>query len=560
MKINKILFFATAGLIAASCADLDTEPAGGTITADQKAEVVANNPARTEASVNGITANFTQYDCLGDERHNDFGYPAQMLFLDTRGIDLVGFDIGYNWFTAGFDFTDRPLTSAANLIIWTTLYNQIYTANAVAKLVNPETEDPTLKFYLAQALAIRAFDYFNLAQLYQFTYEGNDDAPCVPLVIGSLNPEEDNTDAVASEGNPRATVGQVYAQIDKDINLAIELLEGSDFRRADRRYVDLATAYGIRARINLVKNDWAGALRDAKAAIAASDATPISIAEASVPRFNDMSEKDWMWGVKVTDTDRVSTTGICNWPSHMGSLNYGYASVGAWRRINTSLYDMIQPTDARKGWFLDGNGVSANLDEAQQDYVTNTAECPAYTQVKFAPYQGKIYDSTNASDIPLMRIEEMYLIQAEAEAMTGNPSQGASTLQSFIQTYRDPEYKASATSAEDVQDQVWIQRRIELWGEGLSYFDLMRLRKGIDRASTNWANMSDDVKAYNYRIIDTKAEERAAIAAVQKGAGNSTGTVINYLIFQIPNAEVQANSQINEGDNNLGCPIIEPVN
>lgn len=560
MKINKILFFAVAGLLAASCADLDTEPAGGTITADQKAEVVANNPARTAASVNGITANFTQYDCLGDERHNDFGYPAQMLFLDTRGVDLVGFAIGYNWFSAGIYFTDRPLTSAPNLIIWCTLYNQIYTANAVAKLVDPDTEDSTLKFYLAQALAIRAFDYFNLAQIYQFTYDGNTDAPCVPLVIGSINPEEDNTDAVASNGNPRATVGEVYAQIDKDINKAIELLEGSDFRRADRRYVDRATAYGIRARINLVKRDWNGALNDAKAAIAASDATPISIDEASVPRFNDMSEKDWMWGVKVSETDRVSTTAICNWPSHMGSLNYGYASVGAWRRINSSLYDMIQPTDARKGWFLDADGVSANLNAEQQDYITNTAEAPAYTQVKFAPYQGKIYDSTNASDIPLMRIEEMYLIQAEAEAMSGNPGQGASTLQSFIQTYRDPQYKASSTSAEDVQDQVWIQRRIELWGEGLSYFDLMRLRKGIDRASTNWANMSDDVKAYNYRVLDSPAEERTAINAVLKGQGATTGSLINYLIFQIPNSEVQANSQISEGDNNLGCPVIEPIN
>ena len=40
----------------------------------------------------------------------------------------------------------------------------------------------------------------------------------------------------------------------------------------------------------------------------------------------------------------------------MGSLNYGYASVGGWRRISPKLYNEIPASDVRKGWFLNGEG------------------------------------------------------------------------------------------------------------------------------------------------------------------------------------------------------------
>ena len=39
----------------------------------------------------------------------------------------------------------------------------------------------------------------------------------------------------------------------------------------------------------------------------------------------DANEKDWLWGIYIAETDRVVTSGIVNWISHMGSLNYGYA-------------------------------------------------------------------------------------------------------------------------------------------------------------------------------------------------------------------------------------------
>lgn len=553
MKMKKIWMLAVASTLMVGCADLDTEPMGRDVTSDQKGDVVANNPEKVAASVAGITTMFSVYNNISDT-HDDFGYPSIMLYLDSRGIDMVGCDVGYNWFSYGLDLTDRALNARMTNVTWSTLYNQIYTANMVTSAIDAETTDETLQFYLAQALAIRAFDYFNLAQIFQFTYQGNESAPCVPIIT------EKNALEAGTNGVARNTVKEVYDTIMHDLNAAIKMLESTSKKRTDKRYVSLDVAYGLRARVNLVMQNWSAAAEDAQKAIEKSASQPASIEDVSKPTFKDINETNWMWGILIAETDRVVTSGIVNWISHMGSLNYGYASVGAWRRINPTLYDAIGNDDPRKGWFLDAKGTSVNLTEAQQTYLTKTAEAPAYTQVKFASYKDEVYTSTNANDVPLMRIEEMYLILAEAQAMAGDPAAGKSTLENFVRTYRDPSYSCPASSAEGVQNAVWVQRRIELWGEGISYFDLLRLRKGIDRASTAWKNIDKTMSKYNYLILDTPEEEAAAIQQVKSGNGGSTGSAINYLIYQIPDDETESNPLINDTDNNLGAPSLSPEN
>ena len=87
-------------------------------------------------------------------------------------------------------------TSTATIEFWGTLYNQIFTANNVIGTVDNETEDPTLQYYLAQALAVRAFDYFTLIQLYQFNYKGHESAMGMPLIT------EQNATEVAANAAP----------------------------------------------------------------------------------------------------------------------------------------------------------------------------------------------------------------------------------------------------------------------------------------------------------------------------------------------------------------------
>lgn len=526
--INKILAATMSGLLLVGCNDLDTEPLGSTVTADQKNDVYAADPSMLEASVTAIPSTVNLFgNALGSGYHNDFGLPSLMLHLDTRGRDCVSKNIGYNWFASQVTYSDHMVNSVLTYNVWRTLYNQIKTSNSVIKAIDPATEDPTLQYYLAQGLAYRAYDYHFLAQVYQFNYVGNETKPCVPLVLAETE------DAVAAAGGAtRATVEETYAQILSDLNTAVTLLETTSVApeagTVGKKFFSLAAARGLRARVYLTMGKWAEAAADAQWVIENSGATPYSIADASKPFMTDAGDAAWLLGVVVEEGDRVVTTGICNWPSHMGSLNYGYASVGAWRMINKALYNEIPSTDVRKGWWLDANGQSRNLSAAQQAYANSYIKQP-YTQVKFAPYNDELYADVNACDIPLMRIEEMYLILAEAQAMGGNPAQGAQTLQAFIKTYRDPAYSFSGGSAQFVQEEVYKHRRIELWGEGLAYFDLMRLKLGVDR----------------------------------RGAGYESAYVFNIapddpiLILLIPQGEVNANANL--GDNNPTSTAPSPV-
>ena len=152
-----------------------------------------------------------------------------------------------------------------------------------------------------------------------------------------------------------------------------------------------------------------------------------------------------------------------------------------------------------------------------------------YTQVKFAPYNNVMENSTNANDIPLMRVEEMYLIKAEAEAMSGG---GNATLVDFVSTYRDAGYSFASTNGTDIQNEVYRQRRIELWGEGLNWYDVMRLNKPVDRRGGGFPN---------------------ATMVFNISAGDP------LLLWRIPQKEIIANPALSEEDNNPTAPTPTPV-
>lgn len=527
MKTLKYMVLAAGLVWMTSCVDMDTAPEGGTVTEKQKSEVVANDASRAEAGVNAIFAQLSQYaptyDVIGSVRHNDFGYPSLMLMMDVNGYDVVGSNNGYNWFGNELTYSDRIYTSNEAKIIWGTLYQQIYATNSVAAAIDAETEDSLSQYFLAQALGSRAFNYWVLAQLYQFNYKGHESSPCVPLIT------EQNAAEVGVNGAPRATVAEVYEQIMKDLDKTIELMEKTSQRPADTRYVSKAVAYGLRARANLTMQNWSAAAADAQAAIDAFGGRPYTIAEAGdskyMTAFWNAADAPIMWAVIVEIYDDVVQSGLLNWPSHLQTLCYGYApAYSGGFQISKRLFDQIPDSDVRKSWWTDADNYSARLEanpSAASYYESNG--CVPYTEVKFGPDQGVIGTSDNASDIPLMRVEEMYLIKAEGEAMSGNTSAAKETLQSFVRTYRNPAYSCAASDAAGIQEEIYLQRRIEFWGEGLSWFDIHRLGKNVDRRG---AGYTDDAVIYNIP------------------AGS------NIMLYRIPQTEIQANPQLDEADNN----------
>lgn len=528
MKIYKyIIAFSLAIFSFASCIDLDTYPEGDIITSQQKEEALTLDGSKAEAGVNAIFAQFTIATTLSDG-HDDFGYPALMLMYDQAGADMVGPDVGYNWFRSSMTYLNRTVTSSTTYLTWSYMYKVIYAANNVIEPIDLETEDPLLQFYGAQGYAGRAFAYWVLAQSYQFNYLGNESKPCVPIVT------EENAAVVGVEGAPRASVQDVYALIISDLDKAINFLEKTDFTKSDKRYVSKATAYGLRARVHLTMHKYKEAADDAKKAIESFEGIgkPYSIQNVSSPCFVDVSETAWMWGIIITDQDRATTTGIVNFPSHMGPFNDGYAITFGGRLINKKLYNSIPATDVRKGWWLDENGKSKNLSDEEQKFMTDNEFLP-YSQVKYGPDPDKgVGNNSHASDVPLMRIEEMHLILAEGLVQTGDVSGGKSKLVDLIKTYRDPEYDPAANTKEQVLEEIYRQRRIELWGEGLSFFDIMRLGKGVDRRG---AGYPDPTSIFNI-------------------PGNDP-----IFLYLIPESETQSNLQIPDSENNPAASRPTPV-
>ena len=103
----------------------------------------------------------------------------------------------------------------------------------------------------------------------------------------------------------------------------------------------------------------------------------------------------------------------------------------------------------------------------------------------------------------------------------------------FVCLNREPSYTCTAGSLEAFIDEVWFQRRIELWGEGFALFDILRLKKPIIRQGANYP-------------INSTFAEIAAEAPI--------------LIYRTPEAETSVNSAITEADNNPAAMAPTPVN
>lgn len=495
-----VALLGSAMLLTTSCSDLDTNPSGNTMSDGQLNELLAQDPSKLKSEVSGMYANMIEYGAIaqwyGDVRHYDFGYASTMMMMDASGQDEPSQVSGYNWYNKPLRFVDRTANSETTYFIWNQCYKNIKVANDVLKSVDLENLSDVAKSYVGQAYAMRAFEYFTLIQLYQFTYKGHEDAAGVPLVT------EKTTEAEANN-NPRAAVKDVYKQIMDDLNIAIDYLTDS---RSAKSEINRQVAYGLRARVNLVMQNWSDAAADAKKA--AEGYTPLSKEAAAAPGFNDVSASNWIWGNIIDESNDIVQTGILNFPSMMCSFTgNGYSPTYACRMINSKLWKEIPSTDVRKGWWIDENLNSSIVDskyvvhQKDEDEEGNVVKYLAvynqtgdevaditepYTNVKFGAYKNQYGNELNACDIPLMRVEEMILIQAEATAMGGNVEEGKRILEDFVRTYRDPSYTCNASTAEGVQDAVWFQRRVELWGEGFSFTDLLRLKKPLDRTGANY--------------------------------------------------------------------------
>lgn len=485
-------------LTATSCVE-ETEP---TKFANQS-QVNASSAA-TEALAYAMPMYFNNVDedILDDYNwHATFGYGSMAIIRDMQTNDRsIGSKYNGHYLWAAAD-KSMDYDNIRMRYIWSYYYGFVLTANKVLQAIDIKNCDDNQKGYYGTALAFRAMLYLDLARTYEFlpndankegkNDKGNDVTNLTVPIVSETTSEDD------ARNNPRATREEMFKFILSDLDKAEEYIKFSPFN-GDQTFPHLDCVYGLKARLYMWVEDYANAAKYARLAIdeAANNGVDLMTEEECLNTktgFNDISK--WMWGTQMTSEDRAVTTGIVNWTSWMtNEQTFGYAGVGATCMIDANLYSKISDTDFRKLEFVgpdgpvEGQKFCSTAAYADYDIYDFSVLMDPYSSIKFRPNEGEAdnYKTACATAIPVMRVEEMYLIEAEATAHT-DAAKGKKLLTAFMKT-RDPQYSFAGTSTQDVVDECFLQKRIELFGEGQIFFDYKRLNKPVDRTyeNNNW--------------------------------------------------------------------------
>lgn len=394
----------------------------------------------------------------------DQGGEASMnIDRDMLGEDLVNASTGNGWFIATSRWISHRNPNASLVSYpFEFYYKLILNANFFLETIdNADGEDKNLRTGIkAEALCFRAWSHFQLVQLYGKRYEA-----------GKTNDQLGIPYKKQSEmaNAARNTVEEVYQYINEDLDAAIELMK--EYTPEDINHFSLEVAYGLKARVALTQQNWADAAKFAGLAIETATANGRRLMSGDELKngFAEASKNsEWMWASLVQSDQTIY------FYSFMAFMSWNYNSTNIRQNpkcILDRLYSQISETDVRRQWWD----------------PTGEAEMPASSFTP-APYQNRKFAAksmdTPVSDVVYMRLAEMYLIKAEAEARSGKEGDAKNTLLSFVQT-RDPEYKLSANTGTALVDEILTQRRIELWGEGFRFTDLKRLNQELNRADSN---------------------------------------------------------------------------
>ncbi|MGE8426731.1 MAG: RagB/SusD family nutrient uptake outer membrane protein [Sphingobacterium sp.] len=455
-KIAKLILMGTFPLLLTNCGKdyLDTLP-----TDRVSADKIFGSLENATTAVNGIYRfMFARTTLITENTQNKPGIGGILLAMDFMGEDL-GIS-ATNWYTStgeGNWVGHRNESSSLMEFDYRTLYKIIGDANFILDhLDNVNASEQQRNVLRAQALILRAYAYSYLIQFYGKRYHasgGANSQPGVPLVLKSSDLKL-----------PRASVEEVYAAVVKDLDSAIAL-NISDRKNKSQANIDVAI--GLRARVALTMQDYENAILYAKQLIA-MPAYKLMTPSEYVKGFNDANAlSEFIWASMPTaDQDAV-------FASYFSQIGYN-ANTSFMRsnpkRINAALYNMISATDIRK-YIWEPNPTETNFPLPSPSFARQP-----YMSRKFAI---KAAGGT-LGDVPLMRLSEMYLIAAEAYVERDQDQLAQDMLFEFMKA-RDPEAVRTSKRGTALTEEILLQRRIELWGEGFRFLDLKRLNQPLNR-------------------------------------------------------------------------------
>ncbi len=374
--------------------------------------------------------------------------------------ELMGSDGEITWngsFDTYEDVFDRDLI-ANNLLArdnWMRAYNAINIANNV--IANIDVVDQPLKDQaLGEALFIRGTMLFELVRVYALPFEaaGANGQAGVPIVTTA-------TDAIDETAEiPRATVAQVYSQVIADLTEAESLMNSRNGAFANRH-----AAAAMLSRVYLQQGDYTNAANAANRVI--TDGGYNLVVDYSNAFNNAANSVEDIFAVQQNTTFNAGT-------SNSGLPTFYANLVGVGRDGDIDILpahlDMYDPADARLELF--------------------------YIGIDGLPKTGKW--SADGTNIPVIRLAEMYLNRAEANFRAGT-TVGTTPLEDInLIRMRAVLPALGAVTIDDIMK----ERRLELAFEGFRLHDLKRTQQSVSGVAYN---ADDLVFPIPQREIDVNA-------------------------------------------------------
>jgi hypothetical protein len=467
MKAKYLLITLAASAVLGGCKKsfLETQPTAFT-TPEQLGAAAAQDPKLLNGSISGLYTTMFTPGVGGTSNHDDFGQKGIDIYTDMLESDMVLAGVVYGWYANLAKYAATPnFTTNENYIPFRYYYRQVFGANTIIDILGGTDAVPTTagnKVTMGQAKAMRAYAYFYLSQLYAPGY-GDGSAKILPLYT-TADPKSAN--------QPKSTTKEVWDLMVSDLNSAITLLSG--YTRSTKDQIDQNVAKGLLAYVLAARGttaDWAQVATLTQDLISAYPKTAkayyvydgTNIATAG---FNKLTTPSWIWGVDLTLAQGLN---LVSWWGQIDQFTYSYTWAGDPKTIDRGLYDAIRSDDARKAQFA---------------APTATYKLQPINKF-FAPSRTSGGTRYVDMDYVYMRADEFYLMNAEAKARQGQDAAARTQLASFLSDRITDVSYINALSGQALLDEIYLQTRIELWGEGKAYLALKRNKATVKRGSNH---------------------------------------------------------------------------
>lgn len=446
---------------------------------EKMVEVEPKNQISTEAALSTVGG----YESLLNSayvRLIGFGYRG-------RDFNLLGDVMADNIYTELSVANGRYIAQNSNNVgshfnIWTAAYQAINDANTIIDNIDAlndpagQSRKAALK---AEALALRALVYFDLARVYGYeptniTTSGGGFNLSVPLRLKSTAGLPD------AEQVPRATVTQVYAAIEADLKAAIAIFPSG--ASASRTRLNKGAAYALLAKSYLYAGRWAEAVTAADDAMnTANTGARLTAAGTYVNAFKTSPNTESFFELVINPTTQLG--GVTGSNDSMYSYTHpsgynGFSTFGG-QTASDELFALFDAGDDRRAMFFQFGGTAASASP-----VFNWAD-------KYSGARGAYADNPK-----VIRFADVLLIKAEALAEQ-NQFVAAAAVVTQLRANRNAGALVVPTDI-NIKNFIQDERRRELFFEGERWFDLKRKGSAITKPAKTGIG---SIPATDFRLL-----------------------------------------------------------